>query len=607
MLLIDLTHEDDDDGDDCFAKDNSPRMRTLINERRKKRADKRLEWLKRVNERVFSRKLVPHSNRLSNANSVEIADAHSTNNCERSQDFVDSGDYSATISITNLTESMDDRSRVIQDLSGSSPLRKQTATSIENQNFVDSTVAMELERMDALVSSQSLALRESSIELSPFDSVLSTAKSSTSLYQSYVSGDGFDLGITEEPSHLNRVSQYDNILDSILNGDMCTLDDQAILEDSLTTRGAVANMNSLIDFNLSSIDSPPNDSLNSSVQSVDPRLTRNVSSQSNLSLGDVGSIGMPVSSGVDSIRKKDSLLNGAKCRISVPNRINIFECSGENGIGDKFCLGPGYTCAALDLPLVDQSESMMEFSDDNTIVPTESIVTDGKKIEELESLYDHTISTTKSSMIATATAFMDETATSSVRITSETRMTNYDDCPFNTRDNISTQFDAQDCPTNSASLSNVSSTTVYYGFLSRESGQKATEPRTPDDQQCHRTEKPPRSMIQVAQISSPKSRITTREQTSRFAENSRARKKNQEELSQTSTFGRFVTDDNQEPTVKRRKEVNSIVMSRFARSIIFKIYIFQLARYKSSFLIECSLNYLIHLFSPIMIDTSNYP
>ncbi|XP_043285807.1 uncharacterized protein [Venturia canescens] len=139
--------------------------------------------------------------------------------------------------------------------------------------------------------------------------------------------DNFELDMNDESVIMNRVNHNDNILESILNGDMGILeDDRSIFESSSTSPRMIVNeieensknediVDCLVDFRLPSIDSPPNDSLYSSVRSVDPRLTRKIPSidDNPTIMSDLDNLDIFVSPGGSSTSgKRDSLLNGAK-------------------------------------------------------------------------------------------------------------------------------------------------------------------------------------------------------------------------------------------------------------------------------------------------------
>ena len=463
MIFIDLTIDDE----------KSPSKR----EKRNKRNERRLEWLEKLKLRYSSKRFATVSHSSSIGNRVEIADAHSTNNYE----------YPSV------------SQPIATDFS--------PAESIQYQNCVDSTVVVDSRTLE---SQDSMSLVSLCQRYSLPDEFLDDNNDGTI--------DCIDVGIAEELGNINRVGQYDNILDTILNGDMSMIDDQAILEETLMTKtgNITGNFNCLIDFHLSNMDSPPSE------QSVDPRLTINVANDS--------------STAVSLVRKKDSLLNGAKGQPNFTEKINTFESNNGDDISDRFGLSADYNCIRSDmlvLPLLEHSNGIIEM--------TTNVLAD---VADLDA---HSIGDEKIISTTNGTKSLDD----------ETLQTSGISC---IRDDLYTN-NMENCGlsnlTQSSPLSNVSSTTAFSEYLAmQESNFGHSMNAVINQPQQHilwqKNETIDRSMIQVDQVSSPKICVEKR----------KSRSWGMDGKDQT-TFGRSVIVGGQDTTVKRRNEVNLIVLLVF--------------------------------------------
>lgn len=530
-----------------LTEDRVEEKRSLTEEEAKKRRERvsrRLEWLGKMKKVYWLKSVESRSKNMRNR--VEIADAHSTNYYETHQIVSDNegvGKNQNCVDSTVVPESTMDNFLVWQDsFHGTSEISTITFDKCSSTNSQDNEIK---NHCGALWASHK----------SSYNSLLNESSGEKHCV------DNFDLEMPEEPVILNRVSHYD----SILTGGMSMLDEQSILEDSSSEPRIIVDeieedsknedLDCLVDFHLPSIDSPPSDSLYSSVRSVDPRLTRktwNIEEKLTI-MSDLDDLEAFVSPGVSSTpRKRDSLLNGAKNELvskgtSFESKDDDHETKTSRSLEND-----SYESSRREifrLSFIDNNETAMSLR--KNILQHEQMHHLLSNDEHKKPHDAHGTPTTRNNSSLESFKFHDNVDPCAEKIEQTTKdsiVSIHQDLQPQNPDSIVFRDLSE-----TTKLSNVSSTTAYYEYLllTNESDLLA------DNDFNVQSTIPSGVMIQVPQVSSPDNKSTMKKlQAGRVCDN-------YELTTQQSSTRRSpeLLSNEDSPPLKRRKEVNSIVIA----------------------------------------------
>lgn len=307
VIHIDLTQDE--------AKNQSE---TKNNKKIKKPSSRRLLWLKRIMSKSKVTKITEN-----NENHVEIVDAHSTENCENTKNykpvFVNEISESTISPLTSLNIEKfpitSGNSINLEECTINDPIEANKIISRQ----LSSPTWNNSEKIDKIISNSSSIKKKININTDNLSN-LEICPVSTTVSSEDIPSPGFfwvdsnlfkcseyDLIFDAQPETSNslinknrliyddqekketnlcateipgvsvdeRINEYDNITisDRLLYDDMSISADNRILNVSPPIKRAATNWSDLFDYHLANIDSPEN-SLLSSVQFVDPRLTR---------------------------------------------------------------------------------------------------------------------------------------------------------------------------------------------------------------------------------------------------------------------------------------------------------------------------------------------